>query len=96
MTNLTNKYTNILFIGHFAIDTIIRFKQKRKPSLGGSVSFGSLAISNYTNNVRISISSNIGKLNFNPKLLDPLKKRDINLSVKWSDSLNTNFILNPH
>ena len=94
MSYQTIKSTNILFIGHFAIDTIIRFKKKRKPSLGGSVSFGSLSLRKYTKSVSVRIISNIGKQNFDPQLLNPLKKKKINLSIKWFDTLNTNFILN--
>jgi len=90
----TNKSTNILFIGHFAIDTIIRFKEKRKPSLGGSVSFGSLALRKYTKNANVGIISNIGTQNFDPQLLTSLKKKKINLSIKLFDTINTNFILN--
>jgi len=85
---------NIIFIGHFAIDTIIRFKEKRKPSLGGSVSFGSLALSKYTKKVKIGIISNIGMQNFDISLLNPLKKKHIELKIKKFDTLNTNFILN--
>ncbi|MBY9017727.1 MAG: hypothetical protein KGD66_02745 [Candidatus Lokiarchaeota archaeon] len=85
---------SVLFIGHFAIDTIIRFKEKRKPSLGGSVSFGSLALSKYTEKANVGIISNVGKQNFDPRLLNPLKKKKINISIKWFDTLNTNFILN--
>jgi sugar/nucleoside kinase (ribokinase family) len=94
MSYQTIKSTNILFIGHFAIDTIIRFKKKRKPSLGGSVSFGSLALRKYTKNANVRIISNIGKQNFDPQLVNPLKKNKINLSIKWFDTVNTNFILN--
>ncbi len=94
MSHHTIESTNILFIGHFAIDTIIRFKKKRKPSLGGSVSFGSLALRKYTKKAYVRIISNIGKQNFDPRLLNPLKKKKIKLSIKWFDSLNTNFILN--
>ena len=94
MSYHTNKSVNISFIGHFAIDTIIRFKEKRKPSLGGSVSFGSLALKKYTKNVYVRIVSSIGKQNFDPFLLNPLKKKKIDLSIKYYDALNTNFILN--
>jgi sugar/nucleoside kinase (ribokinase family) len=85
---------SVLFIGHFAIDTIIRFKEKRKPSLGGSVSFGSIALSKYTKNAHIGIISNIGRKNFNPHLLTVHKKKKIILTIKYFDMLNTNFILN--
>ena len=42
--NNTAQTVNFCFIGHFAIDSIVRFKQKRKPTLGGSVTFGSLSL----------------------------------------------------
>jgi hypothetical protein len=60
---------SVLFIGHIAIDRIIRFKQKRKPSLGGSVTFGSLGLRRYTKSTKIGIISNLGIINFDKSLL---------------------------
>ena len=53
MRNKIRNRPSIFFIGHIAIDTIIRFQKKHKPSLGGSVSFGSLSLSSYTNDIKI-------------------------------------------
>jgi len=89
-----NNMTRILFIGHLAIDSIIRLKKVRKPSLGGSVSFGSLALKKYTKNVNVSIISNLGKKNFNLKLLKPFNKKGIDLSgMIMLNTDNTNFVL---
>ncbi|MGB5912975.1 MAG: PfkB family carbohydrate kinase [Promethearchaeia archaeon] len=94
MSSQKNKDLTFLFIGHLAIDSIIRFKKLRKPTLGGSVSFGSLALRKYCQNENISIISNLGRLNFNMSLLKLLESNDIDLrGIKWSDSNNTNFVL---
>ncbi len=87
-------YPSIIFAGHFAIDNIIRFKRLNKSSLGGSVSYCSLALSNYTHEVRIGLISHIGKLNFNDSLLNKIKNKKIDLKgIKYSQVENTNFIL---
>ena len=86
---------NVLFIGHHAIDTIIRFKQKRKPSLGGTVTFGSLALKTYTNSTKISVISNLGLQNFNKSLLKHFNDKNIDFrGVKTFETDNTNFELN--
>ncbi|MFX1394022.1 MAG: PfkB family carbohydrate kinase [Promethearchaeota archaeon] len=88
------KTPSIFFIGHLAIDTIIRFRKKHNPTLGGSVSFGSLSLSSYTNDVKINIVSNLGSLNFDKSLLDLVKNTDIDLKgLKWAETNNTHFIL---
>ena len=88
------KLIDILFIGHLAIDSIIRFKAARSPTLGGSVSYGSVALSCYTDQVKIGIVSNLGSKNFKKELLDQLKMKKIDLEgIKWFDTLNTNFVL---
>jgi len=85
---------SIYFAGHFAVDNIIRFKRINKPSLGGSVSYCSLALNTYTQNAKISIISHIGKLNFNHSLLDKIKDKNIDLrGIKYSEVMNTNFVL---
>jgi len=84
----------IVFTGHFAIDTIIRFKQESEPTLGGSVTYCSLALKTYISDVNISIISNLGRIDFTDSLLDELKNKDIDLSgLKWFDTKNTNFVL---
>ena len=86
---------NILFIGHHAIDTVIRFNQKRKPSLGGTVTFGSLALKTYTDSINISVISNLGLQNFNKSLLKHFTDKDIDFrGVKTFETDNTNFELN--
>lgn len=85
---------SIIFIGHLAIDKIIRFKKKFKSSLGGSVSFGSLALNKYNHKFKLGIISHIGRLNFNLKLIKHLKTMNISLrGIKWSDTQNTKFVL---
>jgi sugar/nucleoside kinase (ribokinase family) len=94
MDDQTDEEPSILFIGHLAIDRTVRFKKSFKPSLGGSVSYGSLALSKYQQNLKIGIVSNIGSLNFKPTLLKILEKRDIDLQgIKWSKTHNTSFML---
>ena len=85
---------SFFFIGHFAIDTIIRFNKENLPTLGGSVSFGSLSLKTYIKDVDVSIISNLGSLNFNESLLDVIKNHDINLNgIKWTKTNNANFVL---
>jgi sugar/nucleoside kinase (ribokinase family) len=94
MDDQTGEEPSILFIGHLAIDRTVRFKKSFKPSLGGSVSYGSLALSKYQQNLKIGVVSHIGTLNFKPKLLSKLEKRDIELKgIKWSKTPNTTFML---
>ena len=80
MRSSKKKTPSIFFVGHFAIDTIIRFKKEHKPTLGGSVSFGSLSLRTYTKDVKISIISNLGSLNFDRSLLDIVQKNNIDLN----------------
>ncbi len=85
---------NICFIGHLAVDSIVRFKQKRKPSLGGSVTFGSLSLKKYVNSVKIGIVSNLGTLNFDKSLLRRFDDKDIDFrGVKSLKVANTKFLL---
>lgn len=89
------EFVSFFFIGHIAIDTVIRFKQKRKPSLGGTVTFGSLALKAYTNSTKISIISNLGLQNLNKSLLKHFNDKKIDFSgVKMFETDNTNFELN--
>jgi sugar/nucleoside kinase (ribokinase family) len=94
MNNHNKNHLSIIFAGHFAIDQIIRFKRLNKPSLGGSVSYCSLALSNYAPNTKVGIISHIGKLNFNHSLLDRIKNKNIDVrGIKYSQVKNTNFVL---
>lgn len=95
MSEKKTNHLSFLFIGHLAVDSIIRFKKIRKPSLGGSVSFGSLALRKYDQNGSIKIVSNLGMLNFNMALLDLLKNNKIDLrGIKSFNADNTQFVLN--
>ncbi len=94
MFNSNKNHSSFFFAGHFAIDNIIRFKSKTKPSLGGSVTYCSLALKNYTQDVNIGIISHIGKSNFDNSLLNDIRKKKIDLKgVKYSEEKNTNFVL---
>ena len=85
---------SIYFVGHLAVDSIVRFKQKRKPSLGGSVTFGSLSLKKYVNSVKIGIISNLGTLNFDKSLLRRFDDKLIDLrGVKPLKIANTKFLL---
>ena len=77
MKSHTKNRSSIIFAGHFAVDTIIRFKRKSKPSLGGSVSYCSLALRTYTHDIEISIISNLGTLNFDNSLLNRITNNNI-------------------
>ena len=94
MNNQENNRYSFLYIGHLAIDSIIRFKKVRKPTLGGSVSFGSLALKKYNQKDSIKIVSSLGKQNFNMNLLKRFEYNNIDLSsIKYYESNNTNFVL---
>lgn len=94
MSNKNKKPPSFLFVGHLALDSVIRFKKKHKPSIGGTVTFGSLALRQYSKNVEIAIVSNLGRSNFDKSLLKPFNRNKIDLDgLIWSDSKNTNFIL---
>lgn len=91
------QHPSILFVGHFAIDTIIKDKITNIPTLGGSVSFGSLSLDTYSPDINIGIISIIGKKNFDDQLLDKVRNKNINLTgIKWVDAYNTNFVLDYH
>lgn len=94
MTPQNKNQPSIFFVGHIAIDTIIRFQKEHTPTLGGSVSFGSLSLRNYTKEVNISIISHLGSKNFDKSLFSLIEDNFIDIrGVKWSDTHNTNFVL---
>jgi len=94
MTPQNKDQPSIFFVGHIAIDTIIRFQKEHRPTLGGSVSFGSLSLRNYTKEVNISIISHLGSKNFDKSLFSLIEDNFIDIrGVKWSDTQNTNFVL---
>jgi sugar/nucleoside kinase (ribokinase family) len=54
-----------------------------------------LALRTYTRDVKISIISHIGTVNFDESILDNIKQMNIDLNgIKYSEVKNTNFILN--
>lgn len=95
MSNQNKDIPSLFFVGHFAIDNIIRFKRLSKPTLGGSVSYCSLALRAYKQYVKISIISHVGTKNFDKSLFSIIKDKNIDLKgIKYSEVENTNFILN--
>ncbi|GAG55491.1 unnamed protein product, partial [marine sediment metagenome] len=91
---LKEKFT-FIFCGHFALDKIIRFNQDSMQTVGGGVTYGSLALDTYTSDAWIGIVSNLGSLNFKKEFLREFLERSINLDgISWSHSKNTNFVLN--
>ncbi|MHA1986373.1 MAG: PfkB family carbohydrate kinase [Promethearchaeota archaeon] len=94
MSNRNKTDTSLIFIGHFAVDNIIKFERLSKPTLGGSVSYCSLALRAYTQSAKINIISHVGKLNFDMSLFTIIKNKNIDLKgIKYSDVKNTNFVL---
>jgi sugar/nucleoside kinase (ribokinase family) len=94
MSNQNKNDPSIFFAGHFAIDNIIRFKRLSKASLGGSVCYSSLALREYTQDVKISIISHLGTINFSNSLLKLVRNKNIDLKgIKYSNVKNTTFIL---
>lgn len=84
-----------IFCGHFALDKIIRFNQDSMETVGGGVTYGSLALDTYTNDVWIGIVSNLGSINFKKEFLREFLERNINLDgITWNHLKNTNFVLN--
>ncbi|MBN2157211.1 MAG: hypothetical protein JW776_14295 [Candidatus Lokiarchaeota archaeon] len=65
---MTSRF-DIIFIGHFARDTIITADGTFSNSLGGGVTFGSLSAHNYNQDQKIGIFSEVGK-NFDKSWLD--------------------------
>ena len=94
MSNQDKNLTSLFFIGHFAVDTVIRFKRLSNPTLGGSVSYCSLALRAYTQYAKISIISHVGTANFDKSLFNIIRNKNIDLKgIKYSGVENTNFTL---
>mgnify|MGYP006277372591 CR=1 FL=1 len=94
MSTEKKKKVSILYIGHIAIDNVIKNKVERKPTLGGSVCFSSLALQKYTPHADIGIVSKIGTQNFPSALLEKLNGGRINMEgVNRIEKNNTNFVL---
>jgi sugar/nucleoside kinase (ribokinase family) len=88
---------DLVLIGHFAIDTIIlRDYNSTSYSLGGGVTYGSLAASSYDPKGRYAIVSKVGK-DFNRSFLDIFKTHPIDLSgIKFTEGVSTRFTLDYH
>ncbi len=71
---------DIVFIGHFALDTIIiKEPYSKSNSLGGGVTYGSLAAAHYNPTAQIGIVSKVGQ-DLTQDYLAPLASKDIDLS----------------
>jgi len=89
------KKFDIIFIGHFAIDTII-YNNEVSHSLGGGVTYGSLAAYNYDSGLKIGICSQVGK-DFDKNFLKIFSNSTINLKGVMNDSeYSTNYKLYYH
>ncbi|TXT65830.1 MAG: putative sugar kinase [Promethearchaeota archaeon] len=85
---------SLYFIGHIAIDEVVIEGKKNKPTLGGSVSYSSLALKKYSNDARISIISNFNKEFSQNSILQLFYQKNINLEgVQDLNSPNTQFLL---
>lgn len=90
-----DKKYDIVFIGHFAVDTII-YNNIISHSLGGGVTYGPLAAYTYNNNQKLGIVSEVGK-DFNNSMLDTFKKTNIDLrGVRRESKCSTNYKLHYH
>ncbi|TFG00775.1 MAG: hypothetical protein EU541_01215 [Promethearchaeota archaeon] len=92
---MNEKGFNIFFfIGHIAIDTVIKRGKEYKKSLGGSVCYCSLSLKEYVKNIDVSIISNFNKDSPQKTFLDQFKCNAIDLNpIKYIKSANTEFIL---
>lgn len=86
---------DLVFIGHFAADTIIRNNLESR-SLGGGVTYGSLAAYNFNKKQKIGICSNIGK-DFNQHFFNIFNTTSIDLcGVKSNSKQTTNYEIHYH
>jgi sugar/nucleoside kinase (ribokinase family) len=84
----------IVFIGHIAIDTVFKLGKKTDPSLGGSVSYCSLSLREYNQDVEIGIISTFNESLYKDFIFSPLKKNDIDLNgLKLVEDKPTRFVL---
>lgn len=89
------KNYDIIFIGHFAVDTII-YNNNISHSLGGGVTYGPLAAYTYNKNQRLGIVSEVGK-DFDKSLLNSFKNTSIDLKgVRKESKCSTNYKLHYH
>jgi sugar/nucleoside kinase (ribokinase family) len=93
--NIMASSFDIIFIGHFAVDTII-YNNKTSHSVGGGVTYGSLAAYNYNPNLQIGICSEVGK-DFKQEYLKEFKSTSIDLEgVHKESACSTNYRLYYH
>lgn len=95
--NKTNKPFDLVLVGHFAFDTIIiQNPFSKSQSLGGGVTYGSLAAKYYQPTSKIGIISKI-KANEPLDCLLPISKKSINMDgVRREGSFNTEYLLKYH
>lgn len=86
---------DIIFLGHFAIDEII-YDQKVSHSLGGGVTYGSLAAHNYNSSLKLGITSKVGR-DFDDDFLGMFKDGTIDLNgIKNDSEKSTRYRLQYH
>jgi sugar/nucleoside kinase (ribokinase family) len=91
---MTKNY-DIIFIGHYAVDTII-YNNVVSHSLGGGVTYGPLAAYTYEKNQKLGIVSEVGK-DFDDKFLELFKNTSIDLSgIRRESACSTNYKLYYH
>jgi sugar/nucleoside kinase (ribokinase family) len=96
MKNFLNDQDQIsfFFIGHIAIDEVIKDGRQNEPTLGGSVSYCSLSLKKYADNINLSIISNFNKSSSYNSLLKVFFNENINLEgITPSETNNTRFLL---
>ncbi len=87
--NLDNEQIDLVLIGHFAIDTIVlKNPFSESHSLGGGVTYGSLAASCFDPDKKICIVSKVGA-NFNEKFLKLFANHNIDTSQVLSEGKDT-------
>ena len=89
------KSFDIVFIGHFAIDTIV-YDGEVSNSVGGGVTYGSLAAYNYNKSQKLGIFSEIGN-DFKDEYLDLFNNTSIDLNgIGHNSEKSTNYKLVYH
>ncbi|MHA1339044.1 MAG: PfkB family carbohydrate kinase [Promethearchaeota archaeon] len=92
---MNDKKFDIIFVGHFAIDTII-YENEESHSLGGGVTYGPLAAYNYDPSLKIGICSEVGH-DFDKNLLNIFNNTTIDLEgIKFDSEFSTNYRLYYH
>ncbi len=88
---------DLVLVGHFAMDTIIiQEPYSKSQSLGGGVTYGSLAAKIYDPESKIGIISKIST-ETTIDCLEPVSKKHINIfGVKQEGQFNTEYVLNYH